>query len=133
DDGHAGLACDALCLELVPARAQGIGRGADEYERGSVHGLCEVGILREEAVAGMDRVRARLLRGADVLLGEGVPPDLHGLVRIARVQRAGVVRRDDRDSRDPERAARTEHAQGDLAAVCYEELLDLHSATRVSA
>jgi hypothetical protein len=39
------------------------------------------------------------------------------------VQRATVVRSDDRDRAQPERARRAEDAQRNLAAVRYEELL----------
>jgi hypothetical protein len=46
--------------------------------------------------------------------------DLDRLVRGTGVQRPGVVRRDDRDSLDPELAARPEHAEGDLAPIRHE-------------
>jgi hypothetical protein len=49
------------------------------------------------------------------------------------VERSAVVRRDDGDRLDPERAARPEDAKRDLAAVRYKELGDLHSAASVSA
>ena len=80
----------------------------------------------------MDRVGARPLRGPDVLLGVEVRRDLDRLVRRAGVQRAGVVGRRDRDGRDPELAAGAEDADGDLAAVRYEELPDPHAGGRFS-
>jgi hypothetical protein len=76
----------------------------------------------------MDRIRARLLRRADVLLREEVAPDLDGRVSGARVQRALIVGSDDGDGRDPELAAGAEDAQGDLAAVGDEELPDQTAA-----
>ena len=59
NDGHAGLARDPLGLELVAARAERLGRGADEDEPGGLDRLGEVGVLGEEAVAGVDRVGVR--------------------------------------------------------------------------
>src|SRR5204862_4524010 len=93
-----------------------------------VHRLREIGVLGEEAVAGMDRVGARLFGRADDLLRQEVAQDVDRLVRLTRVQRALVVPRHDGDGRDSERAARAEDAQRDLAAVRYEELADLHRA-----
>ncbi len=133
DDRDARLARDPLRLELVAARPQRLRRGADPHEPGCVDGLREVRVLGEEPVPGVDRVRARLLRRAHVLLGVQVAPDLDGLVGLARVQRLAVVGRDDGDGRDLERAARAKDADRDLAAVRYEELADLHSAASVSA
>ena len=81
----------------------------------------------------MDSVGAGPLRGADVLLRVQVRRDLDGLVGDARMQRRPVVGRDDRDGRDPELAAGAKDADGDLAAVRYQELRDRHSAARLSA
>ena len=93
------------------------GRRADEDEAGRLDGLREVGVLGQEAVAGVDRVGADPLGGADVLLGEEVARDLDGLVGDARVQRAEVVRCGDGHGRDPGFAAGAEDASRDLAAV----------------
>src|SRR2546430_1416382 len=122
----------ALRLELVAAAAQRVGSGADEDEPRGLDRLGEVRVLGEEPVAGMDRVGARLLRGPDVLLGVEVARDLDGLVGLARMQRALVVRRDGGDGRDPFGRAGAEDPDGDLAAVGYEELPDLHAAVRLS-
>jgi len=72
----------------------------------------------------MDRIRAGLLRRADVLLREEVAADLDGFVGGPRVQRSLVVGRDDRDGPDPELTASAKDAQRDLAAVGDEELPD---------
>src|SRR5207244_3928661 len=58
--------------------------------------------------------------------------DLDGLIGLARMQRALVVRRDGGDGRDPFGCAGAEDPDGDLAAVGYEELPDLHAAGRLS-
>ena len=65
----------------------------------------------------MDRVRAGLLGGPDVLLGEEVALDLDGLVGDTRVQRAEVVRCSDGHRRDACVATGAEDASRDLAAV----------------
>ena len=115
-----------LRRELVAALAQRLGRGADEDEARSLDRLRELWALGQEAVAGMDCVGARLAGGPDVLLRVQVARDLHRLVGRARVQRAYVVGRGDRDGGDPELAARAEDAQRDLAPVRDEQLPDLH-------
>src|SRR5439155_26607501 len=61
-----------------------------------------------------------------------VARDLDDLVRLARMQRPRVVGRDDGDGRDPLGGAGAKDADGDLAAVRYEELSDLHAAGRLS-
>ena len=124
-DGDAGLACDSLRLELVSAGAQRCRGGTDEDDPGGGHRLGEIRVLGEEPVAGMDRVCARLLRRADQLVRQEIALDVDRLVCGARVQRAPVVRRDDGDGRDPKRASGAEDATGDLAAVGYEELVDV--------
>ena len=127
DDGHAGLGGDPLRLELVAARAAAPpADGPTQMSPAALDRLGEVGVLGEEAVAGMDRVGAGLLRRADVLLASEVARDLDRLVGGAGVQRAAVVRRGDRDGRDPELAAGAEDAHRDLAAVRHEELADRH-------
>ena len=118
---------DPLRGELVAAQPQRLGRRPDPREAGRADRLGEVGVLREEAVAGMDRVGAGALRGADVLLGVEVARDLDRLVGGARVEGAAIVRRGHRDRADPELAARAEDPDGDLAAVRHQEPPDRHS------
>ena len=78
----------------------------------------------------MDRVGAGLLGGADVLLGCEVAGDLDRLVGGARACNAprssGATTATVRDS---ELARGAEDSHGDLAAVGYEELADLHGLT----
>ena len=124
---HHGNAClrrDPLRLQLVPAGVQRLRRRPDEYEPGRFDRLREIGTFGQESVPGVDRVRARLLRGADLLLREEVAEHLDRLVRRACVQRAGVVRRDDGDGGDPQLPAGAEDTERDLAAVCDEQLAD---------
>jgi hypothetical protein len=74
----------------------------------------------------MNRIRAGLLRRANVLLREQVAPDLDRLVGGARVQRALVVRSDDRNCRNPELPTGAKRTQGDLTSVRDEKLLNAH-------
>src|SRR4051812_48950909 len=63
-DGHAGLPGDAAGGDLVAELFEHLGAGADEGEAGRLGGAGELGVFREEAVAGVD--------GLDlVLAGEG--------------------------------------------------------------
>ena len=130
-DGHAGLLRDPLRLELVSSLAQSLGRRADEDEPRGFDGLREVGVLGEEAVAGVNRVGAGRLCGADVLLGEEIALDLGGLVGQPRVESAEIVGRRHGDGCDSGFCAGSEDPRRDLAAVRYEELSDLHRTANV--
>ena len=55
----------ALRLDLAAHAADRVGRRADEDEPGVGAGLREVGVLGEEAVAGMDGVGAGAARDVD--------------------------------------------------------------------
>ena len=127
-DGNARLARDPLRGELVSAEAKRLRRWTDPDETGGLDRLREVAVLREESVPGMDRVRARRLRGPDVLLRVQVRGDLDTLVGRTRVQRARVVGRHDGNRLDPELSARAEHAHRDLASIGDEQPLDRHRA-----
>ena len=122
-DGHAGLAGDPLRGELVAAEPERLDRRPDPCEAGALDRLGEVGALRQEAVAGMDGVGARLARGPDVLGSVEVRRDLDRLVGRPRVQGAAVVGRGHGDGGDPELAAGAEHPERDLAPVGDEQLL----------
>ena len=120
---HAGFGRDALRLELVAATTQRVGRRPDPGEAGCFDRFGKVAVLRQEPVAGMDRVRARLASRADVFRGIEVRGDLDGLVRRPRMQRPRVVGCDDRDRAEAELPRGAEDAQGDLPAICDEHLL----------
>ena len=62
---HAGFLHQRLGAVLQAHGADRRGRRADEDDAGIDAGLREVGVLRQEAVAGMDAVGARRLRGGD--------------------------------------------------------------------
>ena len=132
NDGNSGAAGHLLCFQFVTPDAESLRRRPDEDEPCRLDRLGEVRVLRQEAVPRVDRVRAGLLGGTDVLLGIEVAADLDGLVGSARVQRALVVRRGDGDRGDPELARRPEDPDRDLAAIRYEELPDFHAGGRLS-
>src|SRR5690606_32019789 len=62
---HAGLLQRADRLDLVAHQADGVGLRADAHEAGLLDPLGEVGVLGEEAVAGVDRLRVGDLGGGD--------------------------------------------------------------------
>ena len=100
-----------FAASLSPPSRSALGRRADPRQPCGLDGLGEVRVLREEAVAGMDRVgaRARAPRGCAPPSG-GTRRSRRVAIGRAGVQRGGVVRRGDRDGLDPELAARAEDA-----------------------
>ena len=128
DARHAGLAHAALGLGLVAHQADRLHRRADEDEAGRSTRLGESGVLGEEAVARMHRLRASGLGGGDkardveVGLARRRRADLEGLVGEARMQGVAVGGGDDRDAADAQRAATADDAYCDFAAVGDEDL-----------
>ena len=62
---HAGLAHDLLRRTLRTHRLDGADWGTDEHHSRCRTGLREIGVLRQEAVPWMDRLRAGLTRHLD--------------------------------------------------------------------
>ena len=129
-DGHLPRA--GLVAEL-PHR---LGLGADEGDAGGGAGIHEVGVLRQEAVARMDRVRAGQLRHPDDLGDRQVRRDRPqpladpvGLVRLEAVQAQLVLLGIDRDGALAHLVGRAHHPDGDLAPVCDKDLLELGHGT----
>jgi len=87
-------------------------------------------LLGEEAVAGMDRLGTRLLRGGEHLLRVEIAlarrrgPHPHGLVALLDVERALVRVGVHGHGADAQRARRARHAAGDLTAVGDEQLVE---------
>ena len=90
----------------------------------------EVGVLGEEAVAGMDRLGPGLLGGLDdlldveVALGRDRGADQESLVGLAHVRRVAVDLRVDGDRADAHLLQRAGDADRDLAAVGDQDLLE---------
>jgi len=126
-DGHVGVRHDRLGSYLVAHGLDGLGRGADEDQPGVGAGPRERGVLGQEPVAGVDRVRAgRRGRGDDQIAAQvgvggrraGQPDRLIGQRDVGRV---GVRIRVDRDGGDAERVRGPYNPGRDLAAVGDEE------------
>ena len=132
--GNAEPLGGALGLDLVAHDADMLGLGADEGEIVLGEDLGEAGVLGQKAVAGMHGVGAGDLAGgeqrrdveiavlgrrradADALVGE---PHMHGV---------GVGGGMHRDGGDAEFLAGAQHAQGDLAAIGDQDLVEHRSA-----
>ncbi len=119
----AGLGHACLGLQLRAHHRDRLRVRADPGQTGVGDGFGEVGPLREEAVARVHRVRARLPGGVDEQIaaqvgrGRGVARQVHGVVGLCDVRRALVGVGVDGDRLDAHRAAGGEDASGDLAAV----------------
>ena len=107
---------------LSPKSSQDLGPRADEDDAGLGAAPGEGGVLAQEAVAGMNRIAAGLQRHRDDLLGVEVwkrTRALEGprLVRLADVERGGVVLRIDGDGADAELGSGAQDSDRDLATV----------------
>jgi hypothetical protein len=106
------------------------GRRADERQAGGGDRLGEAGVLRQEAVAGVDRVGAAGLGRRDDAIDRQVAvagrrraePD--GEVGEAEVGRVGVGVGEHRDGAEAHLATGAQHARGDLAAVGDQHAVD---------
>ncbi len=114
------------------------GRRADEGQAVRLHHLGEAGVLRQEAVAGMDRVGAGdgggRQDGRDVevaVLGRR-RADADALVGQAHMHRLGIGGGVHGDGRDAQLAAGALDAQRDLAAVGDQDLLEQGGRLRLS-
>ena len=120
--------CRAASFELR-ARIAEAGR-PDELDSRRLAGFRKRRLLGQESVAGMDRLSAAVVRDLDDALELQVgltrrrASDVVGLVRVARVDRVAVGVRVDGGGGDAELAARAHHADGDLAAIRDQDLLE---------
>ena len=131
DDGHPGLASGRARCRLVPHPLHYLGRRADPRQPRLDARAREGGVLREEPIAGVNRVGAGALRGGEdrlaieVAAARGRVADQHRLVGPAHVQRSLVGGRVDRDGPQPELAGRADHADRDLAAIGDQKFVHL--------
>ena len=116
-------------LTLSPRFSIARRRRADPDQAGVDHGLGEVGVLGEEAVAGVHRVGAGLLGDVDDLLdvevgvGRGRAAERVRLVGEPHEERVAVGLGVHRHAADAGVLAGADHAHRDLAAVGDEDLL----------
>lgn len=126
--GAAGALGDVPGGDLVTEVADGLRRRADPDQARVQHGLGEVGVLREEAVAGVDRVRPRLPRGLQHLVhvevtgGRSVTAQGERLIRGADMQSVPVRVGVDGNARDSGIPAGPGNADSDFATVGDEHL-----------
>ena len=124
-----------LCRDLVAHQPDMLGRGADEGEAVLLDRGGEVGILRQKAEPGMDRVGAGdRRRGKDrghvqIAVARRRRTDTDRLVRQPHMHRGGVGGRMHGDRLDPHLAAGAVDPQRDLAAIGDQNLLK-HDITR---
>ena len=113
---------------LVAHHLDRLGRRTDERHALRADRPGEVGVLREEAVAGMHRLGARALDdledllGVEVALGRGLAAERVGLVGQADVQGVSVELGVHGHGGDAELAAGADHAHGDLGPVGDQDL-----------
>ena len=130
NDRNAEALCRALGLDLVAHDADVVTRRADEGDVVGRQYVGELGVFRQEAVARMYCVCAGDLAGRDDLVNVEIAvarrrrsdadafvgkPDMHGV---------GVGGRMDHDRLDAELLARTQHPEGDFAAIGDEDFLE---------
>jgi hypothetical protein len=125
---HAGRVHEVLGAGLAAHLAHRRGLGTDEGDPGRFHGIGEVRVLAEEAVTGMDRLRAGRPRNLDdrvaaqVTLLRPRTTDRVRLIGKAHVLCVGIGRGEHGHRADAEPAAGANHAAGDFAAVGDEDL-----------
>ena len=135
---HAGLFHQPLGGVLQPHGADRGRRRADEDEPCRRHLVDEIGVFRQEAVAGMDRLGAGRQRRRDDLVAAQIAfadrrgADMHRLVGHLDMQRLGVGVGIDGDGAHAQPARRADDAAGDLAAIGDQDLGE-HAASRFAA
>ena len=121
--------------DLVAHQADMLGLRSDEGDAVFLHDLGEARILRQKAVARMDRLRAGDLAGRDdgrnieIGLRRGRRPDAHALVGQAHMHGVGVGGGMHRNGGDPHFFAGAVDAQRDLATVRNEDFFEHHEMT----
>ncbi|MHC2593623.1 hypothetical protein ACVIG9_007679 [Bradyrhizobium ottawaense] len=131
NDRHAATLCQLPCRDLVAEQFERRRLRPDEGEACIGTGLGKRGVLAEEAVAGMHGIGADALcrrhHRIDVEIGPGAAAgDFDGLVGNAHVQRQRIISGMDRNGRDAGVGRRARDADGNLAAIGNQELLERH-------
>jgi hypothetical protein len=127
---EADRASHAARLDLVAESAQGRGRRPDERRSGFCNGFCEVGILAEQAVARVHRIRSRRFErenerfDAEVALAGGRRSNQNGLVGERDVLGRPIGLRVHGDRAKPQALGRAQHTAGDFPAIRDEQLFE---------
>src|ERR1700733_1630255 len=122
-NGHLGLLHRLAGFFLFAHQAGHFGRGTDELDVGRAADLSEVGVLAQQAVAGMDGFDIRDFRSGNdgwyvqVAIRQPRWPNANGLVGKFDVQRVAVRLAIDGDRTDAEFPAGVQNAQCNFAAI----------------
>ncbi len=136
--GHrrdASGGCRLLALDLVAHRFDGRNIGADEDDASLLQRFGKRRILRQKAVARMDRLRTGLLRRLDDLLHDKIGlrggrwPDMDGLIRHFDMHRVAVGLRVHGHRLDAHPLRGLDDPAGNFATVCDEDFLEHDGAS----
>ena len=122
-NGHLRLLHGLAGFFFFAHEAGDFGRRADELDVRGAADLGEVGVLAQQAVAGMDGIDVGDFGGGDdggnveIAVGGARRADADGLVGKANVQRVAVGFAVDGDGADAEFAAGIDDAQRNFAAI----------------
>jgi hypothetical protein len=126
--GHPGLGRQLPRRDLVTQQPHDLGPGADEGDARGGAGLGEIGILREEAITGVDGIDLVLPGDADdvgdiQVGGDGFLAGAHqiGLVGLETVQGKAIFIGKNGDGTDTHLAGRAQDADGDFTAIGYKQ------------
>ena len=132
DHRYAAPAGHFLGMELIPHLVEDMAGRPDEDDARLLTGPGEVGILGQEAVAGVNGIHILALGQRNDLLdaqigpeGAAVLADEIGLVRLGAEQREFILLGIDGDGTHIGVKAGTEDADRNLSTVCHQYLADL--------
>src|SRR5271157_1469586 len=129
-DRHARLLHRAASLFLFAHQPRYLRLRANELDAAGLTHLGEVGVFRQQPISGMHCLDVGDLRRTDyrwniqVTLSQLRRPDADGLVGKTHMQRVAVGLAVDGDRANAQFLARADHAQGNLAAIGYQDLLE---------
>ena len=135
DGSHAARLCHAASLDLVAQRVDDGRRGAEPRDTGILDSPCELGVLGQESVAGMNCIRTRLQSDRQDLLTVQirrrriVATEGQGLVGLACMRRGHILIGVNRDRRNAHIGGRAAHAQSDFATVGDEDSINCSHAS----
>src|SRR6478736_10463277 len=134
DQRHTGFPHDVLGCALRAHRGDRACRRSDEYDAGVGAGLSKRRVLRQEAIPGMDRLRAAATRDVDealcleIALARRRGADEIRLVAGRDVQRVGIRFGVHSYGKDAKTLRGARNAHRNLAAIGYEDLVE-HSGS----
>jgi len=123
------------CLDLGTHETDGPRRRSDEYQAGVDAGVCEVGVLGQEAVAGVDRVHMKPASSfqnrvdVQVRFDTGGRPNANGLVCQNHVPCLAICFGIDCDRLDPHLVTGPHDPNRDLPAIRHQDTLEVRHKT----